>query len=718
MSFLNPIFLLALAAVSIPLLIHILSRRKVPVVPFSTLRFISSSSRRSMRRVNFRRLLLLALRMIAVGMLALAFARPVVQGGMASLFPADAPRDVCVLIDRSYSMRLEGEGGDVFTRAKKRVLEVLRQLEGRDRLCLLAFDKSSEILYSGGFEEEAASKAVEEMRPTWGTSELARAFNAARGLLALGRGEAKELFVISDFQSGIVLQGGDSLGYRGGVDTSASQSTGDAERRGRMERSPVRVFFVPVQAENTSQVAITDVTVPRVRLHKNEVVKLGIHIKNFSSGVGMDFPIEVVLDGERILERAVTMGPGESKVIDVAFPVYKTGWLKGVVKKKRDKLAADDSRYFVLKVQDKVKVLLVSDRDWFYLAQAVSPETSEGDIELRRIGWGGLQGRVLRGMDVLVLGPASVVPRGAVELIKRFADEGGKVIVVVSPEITEVAKALSSHAIRIRYEQLDSGFETVRKPLRDVPFLSPFDREDWDGFLRLRFRRFAVVRGVPAKRVLLRFANDYPFVWIEPHARGSVIFACMDPRPDAGELVLSPYFLPLVQQLILAAGELYEGRRSFLVGDEIVWKGEVARSVTCRMPDGTSIKAEPVSAGDARDLAGSIEMSRVKEWDGLYRIAPAESPGYITVLEGDETVDVLAVNCDAGVEGDCRPMDMEEVAERLGVERYRVIGEGDDIEHLVSVSREGVELSRFFLLAALAALVLEVIVAQRERGGE
>jgi len=70
------------------------------------------------------------------------------------------------------------------------------------------------------------------------------------------------------------------------------------------------------------------------------------------------------------------------------------------------------------------------------------------------------------------------------------------------------------------------------------------------------------------------------------------------------------------------------------------------------------------------------------------------------------------------VEGDCRPMDMKEVAERLGVERYRVIGEGDDIEHLVSVSREGVELSRFFLLAALAALVLEVIVAQRERGGE
>ena len=92
MNFLNPLFLVALAAMAVPLLIHIFSRRRVPEIPFSTLRFLRRSDRRSMRRINFRRLLLLILRMAAIALVALAFARPVVRGGLAALFPAGGDR--------------------------------------------------------------------------------------------------------------------------------------------------------------------------------------------------------------------------------------------------------------------------------------------------------------------------------------------------------------------------------------------------------------------------------------------------------------------------------------------------------------------------------------------------------------------------------------------------------------------------------------------------
>ena len=109
MDFLNPVYLAALAAVAVPLLIHLLSRRRVPVINFSSLRFLRPSDRRSMKRVNLRRLLLLALRMVGIALIVLAFARPTMKGRLATLFPGEETRTACILLDRSYSMGLEQE---------------------------------------------------------------------------------------------------------------------------------------------------------------------------------------------------------------------------------------------------------------------------------------------------------------------------------------------------------------------------------------------------------------------------------------------------------------------------------------------------------------------------------------------------------------------------------------------------------------------------------
>jgi len=94
MNLINPGFLFALAAAAVPVLIHLLSRRRVPELPFSSLRFLRRSDRRSMRRVSLRRLLLLALRTVAIALVVLAFARPVVEGRLAALIPAGTPRTV------------------------------------------------------------------------------------------------------------------------------------------------------------------------------------------------------------------------------------------------------------------------------------------------------------------------------------------------------------------------------------------------------------------------------------------------------------------------------------------------------------------------------------------------------------------------------------------------------------------------------------------------
>ena len=83
MHFLNPLFLLGLAASSVPLLIHLLTRRRPRRTEFSSIEFLREARVVEMRRFRLREWLLLLLRMAAVACLALALARPVWRGAAA-----------------------------------------------------------------------------------------------------------------------------------------------------------------------------------------------------------------------------------------------------------------------------------------------------------------------------------------------------------------------------------------------------------------------------------------------------------------------------------------------------------------------------------------------------------------------------------------------------------------------------------------------------------
>ena len=74
--FLTPLFLAGLAAVAIPVALHLMRRHADPIVPFGALRLISRTPVEQIRRRRLRELLLLALRCAALALLALAFARP------------------------------------------------------------------------------------------------------------------------------------------------------------------------------------------------------------------------------------------------------------------------------------------------------------------------------------------------------------------------------------------------------------------------------------------------------------------------------------------------------------------------------------------------------------------------------------------------------------------------------------------------------------------
>src|SRR5204863_10123395 len=104
MNFLAPAFLAGLAAIAVPVILHLIHRERRVVVEFPSLMFLQRIPYRSVRRQKIRHLLLLLLRCLALAMLVAAFARPFFARRLATAGSTTGSLEVVVLLDNSASM--------------------------------------------------------------------------------------------------------------------------------------------------------------------------------------------------------------------------------------------------------------------------------------------------------------------------------------------------------------------------------------------------------------------------------------------------------------------------------------------------------------------------------------------------------------------------------------------------------------------------------------
>ena len=135
MSFLNPLFLFALLAIALPLLIYLLNVTKPKRVRFSTLAFFNSLKQTALRKIKIKRWLLLAVRTLAIAALAFALAKPFLPAGFG-IVDDGQPMVVGILIDNSPSMDQIDRNGPYFEQAVKLAEEIINNRDNDDRILL------------------------------------------------------------------------------------------------------------------------------------------------------------------------------------------------------------------------------------------------------------------------------------------------------------------------------------------------------------------------------------------------------------------------------------------------------------------------------------------------------------------------------------------------------------------------------------------------------
>ncbi|MHC4243590.1 MAG: BatA domain-containing protein, partial [Planctomycetota bacterium] len=216
MNFLYPLFLAGIAAVALPIILHMIRRHTRKRITFSSLMFLRTSIPRFKNRTRLENLLLLILRCIILCLLAFSFSRPFFSRE-APLKQVSLRKRIVLLIDTSASMRRVG----IWDKAISEAQSVLKDIGQADRLCVISFDQSSNTLI--GFEQWSAmepaqrnpviTEQISKLSPGWALTDLGNALVSAAEAIEddqVDDGQQtntmSQVVLISDLQKGSNLE--------------------------------------------------------------------------------------------------------------------------------------------------------------------------------------------------------------------------------------------------------------------------------------------------------------------------------------------------------------------------------------------------------------------------------------------------------------------------------------------------------------------------------
>ncbi len=199
LTFLFSAALFALPLAGLPVILHLLFRRKSPVVLFPTLRFIKSSVQRTAARRRVHRWLLLATRALLLALLIWAIAQPakILSAGWFG----GGSTVAAIVIDTSYSMQYAPPEGTLLSRAGTSVQDLLRDELKDARVAVFrsqkpAVDQPEQLLPATQVLAEWT-----ELTPQPAVAPLVDRIAAARELLNRQTADQKWLIVLTDGQS-------------------------------------------------------------------------------------------------------------------------------------------------------------------------------------------------------------------------------------------------------------------------------------------------------------------------------------------------------------------------------------------------------------------------------------------------------------------------------------------------------------------------------------
>ncbi|HAX61705.1 MAG TPA: hypothetical protein DCX95_03980 [Elusimicrobia bacterium] len=327
MTFLNSIFLWGLTAVSIPLIIHLLSQKKPRIIYFSDLRFLELAASRSVKKFRVRQYLLLLIRCLLIIILTFIFARPVIH-----YVPSSKNTETIFLIDNSYSMGYYKDGKSQLEYAKSVVKQTLNLINPQEKIAIFSFSNILlPVVKNPTTDKGLIISELEKIKLDYKKTDVINAVNEVIKYFQNDKTE-KRIIIVTDFaKNGWLLKKNTVAGN-------------------------YKIICIDVGDNKPVNFAVSN-----VETSGNKITAI---VSNYSDDK-KSISTELSIDGKKYKSAFFEIYPHKNSEWSFDVKNIKNGIHKCFIEIEPDKLLTDNKYFFAFNYREKPKVLLIDGHPQF-----------------------------------------------------------------------------------------------------------------------------------------------------------------------------------------------------------------------------------------------------------------------------------------------------------------------------------------------------------------
>jgi hypothetical protein len=543
MSFLYPTFLYALAAVAIPILIHLFNFRRYKTVLFSDVRFLKDIKKETKAKSQLKDLLILLCRILAIVFLVLAFAQPYIPG--KSDMGKVKEELLGIYLDNSFSSEAESRNGRILDVAKNRVLEIIDTYKPETRFVLLT--NNMKRIHQQFVSGDELRRFTMELKATPKVVDLPDAVDRLHNFLNEYEGSGlvkKSIIVLSDFQKSSA-----NLEYL------SSDSLNN-------------IMFLPLSTQFTNNLYIDSCWFAGPGRKLNHAEDLYISVVNGSGEVLTDVPVTLYLNNTLKSVATVDIEPESSAVVKMSFMNGQKGYINGRIEVSDYPITFDNTFYFSYEIADQINILSVNDEaSEKYISSLLSPEEY---FRLTSNDENNIQYSSFKDNQLVIVNELSTITSGFTQEIGKFIQQGGVLLFIPNGEgdLESYNRLFSSLGINEFTSVVDSETRLADIDFTNVLFENSFRKIEEDielPLISLHYKTGLNSRS-GGEDILFTVSGD-PVLSRYVLGKGKVFVFTVPVNESYGQLVRHPIFLPIVYNMAFSAqsvAELYHEIRNGL----------------------------------------------------------------------------------------------------------------------------------------------------------
>lgn len=724
----NPWMLLGLMGIAIPILVHLLSRRKQDVVDWGAMQFLEPSprERRTLWIENF---WLLLLRVGLIALLAIALARPWFQSTWLSHLTTTRPQDVALILDGSYSLEQSATAGLAGDRVRQLAREVLDELDPSDALQIYdARDSVRPLLPGYTRQRRPARDALIDLPQPTGSSHIPAALQVALRDLLQTSNLDRDVVIVTD-------------GQRLPWHVDQRDAWNEVDQLLQQARITPRIWVLTADSalEQPPNLAIGPVELSQDLAMPGATIQIRAPVRLFGSAAPQSCTVRLDINGLRSPAHTATL---RVPAVGAAIAEFEVQFDRpgchalNLVLDADDALPADNTAQAVVEIGTGRAALLVSDfpeadksvANPAYFLRAALDAGLQGAILPRSVSTADWDLTQLTEYAVVVLVDLATLSDEQQAAVRSYVEGGGSLLVVWGPLTT--ASALTEPSDWFRWlgnvpisvqgdPAAPDAATTIMADSLELPWQQRFRQRRTSGLGDVRFARWWKTDALKDAehaplQVVARFASGDPgLLW---GRRGDGSLAVWTSSVDAAwnAFPARPDFVAWWHEVLFALMEPQQ-RRNVPVGSPLIALGPL---------DSASWSGVFVDAFGRKHPGEALFLGKraalrlpVAHWPGFYVFHPGElpaaaSPDLVRKLLASGADQVYAAQLDP-VESDLTPLSADDRSQCSADRPLRFLASPAELRGAWMGDAGRFELAGWLLYLLLGFLVWEVWLTSR-----